>query len=417
MAEKYSGDLLRIDPGTERADRIDVGAPVHGAGGRRRSPLGRLRRVRLHQPSRRHPPGGRGLPARGTSPASTPPASTTAQTYHAEPDRLRRPAGLPLRERRPAGARPRPGDLGARTHRRRQDLHLQPPARDQVLDRCRGPGLRLRARRAPRAAPDARTARLLRRHRRRPGVHRPPGVLRPEPGRRGGRRRGSGDVPPRGAGPAVPLQADPAGRPGAARDATGRAHLAAPGHRALPDHLLQPRTSGSRSPATPTSASGPPPAQPAGFLDAHHLGQGGRRPRRGGRRAAGPSGPRRAHAPGRADALRSGPLVDALRVAAPSRVHSSIMQGTDFGVLNSSMPPFDNVQARRAFNYAVDRSEGGQAPGWSLGGHRHLPADPTEHAVLPAVLPLHQRPTGRRLPRARPRQGARARERRPAPGA
>ncbi len=52
-----------------------------------------------------------------------------------------------------------------------------------------------------------------------------------------------------------------------------------------------------------------------------------------------------------------GSLVDSLRVVAPSRVHSSIVQETDFGVLNSSIPPFDNVLARRAFNYAVDRTK------------------------------------------------------------
>jgi DNA-binding SARP family transcriptional activator/ABC-type transport system substrate-binding protein/streptogramin lyase len=50
-----------------------------------------------------------------------------------------------------------------------------------------------------------------------------------------------------------------------------------------------------------------------------------------------------------------GSLVDQLRIEAPSRVHSNLTQGTAFGVLNSSIPPFDKLRARQAFNYAVDR--------------------------------------------------------------
>lgn len=50
-----------------------------------------------------------------------------------------------------------------------------------------------------------------------------------------------------------------------------------------------------------------------------------------------------------------GALVDHLRVEVPARVHSSLTQGTAFGVLNSSAPPFNSLRARRAFNYAVDR--------------------------------------------------------------
>ncbi len=50
-----------------------------------------------------------------------------------------------------------------------------------------------------------------------------------------------------------------------------------------------------------------------------------------------------------------GALVDALRVEAPGRVHGSAVQATEFGVLNSSIPPFNVLEARQAFNYAVDR--------------------------------------------------------------
>jgi ABC-type transport system substrate-binding protein/DNA-binding SARP family transcriptional activator len=52
-----------------------------------------------------------------------------------------------------------------------------------------------------------------------------------------------------------------------------------------------------------------------------------------------------------------GPLVDTLRVHAASRVHSSPLLATYFAVLNSSVPPFNKLQARRAFSYAIDRRE------------------------------------------------------------
>jgi YVTN family beta-propeller protein len=54
---------------------------------------------------------------------------------------------------------------------------------------------------------------------------------------------------------------------------------------------------------------------------------------------------------------QSGSLVEALRIAAPSLVHGSVTQTTEFGVLDSATPPFDNLLARRAVNYAVDRRE------------------------------------------------------------
>ena len=51
----------------------------------------------------------------------------------------------------------------------------------------------------------------------------------------------------------------------------------------------------------------------------------------------------------------AGSIVDRLLVTRPNRVHSSIIQGTYFAALNSSRPPFDDVRARRAVNFAVDR--------------------------------------------------------------
>ena len=53
----------------------------------------------------------------------------------------------------------------------------------------------------------------------------------------------------------------------------------------------------------------------------------------------------------------TGSLVNSLRIEAPSRVHSYVTQGTWFGVINSTAPPFDRLKARQAFNYAVDRRE------------------------------------------------------------
>ncbi len=48
-------------------------------------------------------------------------------------------------------------------------------------------------------------------------------------------------------------------------------------------------------------------------------------------------------------------LVGELKVAAPTRLDWSVRQGTSYLVLNSSIPPFDDRRARRAFNYAIDR--------------------------------------------------------------
>jgi YVTN family beta-propeller protein len=59
----------------------------------------------------------------------------------------------------------------------------------------------------------------------------------------------------------------------------------------------------------------------------------------------------------------AGSLVDELRTQAPSSVHSSLVQATSFGVLNSSAPPFDNLKARQGFNYAVDRTTAVQIMG------------------------------------------------------
>jgi len=52
-----------------------------------------------------------------------------------------------------------------------------------------------------------------------------------------------------------------------------------------------------------------------------------------------------------------GSLIDDLLVTAPSHLHRSPTQSTGYALLNSAVPPFDNLMARRAFNYALDRTE------------------------------------------------------------
>ena len=41
----------------------------------------------------------------------------------------------------------------------------------------------------------------------------------------------------------------------------------------------------------------------------------------------------------------------------PGRLHDSPVLGTEFLALNSSRPPFDDLQARRALNFALDRTK------------------------------------------------------------
>ena len=96
------------------------------------------------------------------------------------------------------------------------------------------------------------------------------------------------------------------------------------------------------------------PAQPAGFLDGITWAK-----------AADVAAAVDAVQQGRADlaeftsagGIEAGPLIERLRVSAPSRVHDSLTSFTAFAVLNSSIPPFDSLRARQAFNYAVDRNK------------------------------------------------------------
>ena len=74
--------------------------------------------------------------------------------------------------------------------------------------------------------------------------------------------------------------------------------------------------------------------------------------------------------------------------------------------LNTRVPPFNRLDARRALNYAVDR----RAASPSMAGPRraaHLPDPAAQLPRLPALLPVHGRRRRRRhVDRARPRPGA-----------
>jgi ABC-type transport system substrate-binding protein len=50
-------------------------------------------------------------------------------------------------------------------------------------------------------------------------------------------------------------------------------------------------------------------------------------------------------------------LIHDLKVSSPNHVHGDLTSLTGFTILNSAIPPFDDVRARRAFNYAVDRNK------------------------------------------------------------
>ena len=77
-------------------------------------------------------------------------------------------------------------------------------------------------------------------------------------------------------------------------------------------------------------------------------------------------------------------LFERLNRTAPSRMHSSIAApGTFFAVLNSSTPPFNQLLARQAFNYAIDRTKAIAVLGLSS------QAGPTCQ-LLPSNMPTYQ---------------------------
>ena len=87
---------------------------------------------------------------------------------------------------------------------------------------------------------------------------------------------------------------------------------------------------------------------------------------------------------GRADLVQLDENDDSLATQYPARVHPGLKLNTLFVILNTHQPPFTNVKARQALNYAIDRARILQsihlAPGQAT----------TTCQILPADFPGHQ---------------------------
>ena len=93
-----------------------------------------------------------------------------------------------------------------------------------------------------------------------------------------------------------------------------------------------------------------------------------------------------------------------------SQLQSNPQTNTGYFFLNTRVPPFDDVRVRRAVNLAIDRNRGSRAQRRSRILTTDLPGTTAEFRRLPAVLPLHDRPSSRRyLHGARSREGPGAR--------
>ena len=86
------------------------------------------------------------------------------------------------------------------------------------------------------------------------------------------------------------------------------------------------------------------------------------------------------------------PELHALEVEHPSQVRSSPSFVVEFIPLNANVPPFNNLLARQALNYAIDRDKIAQMYGRAHCCHTHLSAPSTGPAWLRALLPLHLAP-------------------------
>ena len=91
---------------------------------------------------------------------------------------------------------------------------------------------------------------------------------------------------------------------------------------------------------------------------------------------------------GRADLVQLDEDDQSLAVEYPARIHVGLKLSTFFVVLNTHQPPFTNIKARRALNYAIDRAQILQfshlAPGQAAVTCQILPADfPSHHSYCP----------------------------------
>ena len=91
---------------------------------------------------------------------------------------------------------------------------------------------------------------------------------------------------------------------------------------------------------------------------------------------------------GRADLVQLDEDDQSLAVQYPARVHLGLKLSTFYIVLNTNQPPFTNIKARQAVNYAIDRARLIQfsqlAPGQITATCQMLPADfPGHHSYCP----------------------------------
>jgi YVTN family beta-propeller protein len=86
---------------------------------------------------------------------------------------------------------------------------------------------------------------------------------------------------------------------------------------------------------------------------------------------------------GQADLMQAGEDDRSLAIQYPTRVHSALTLWTDFVFLNTRQPPFTNIEARRAVDYAIDRARlvrfGQNPPGQVTVTCQILPADFPDH--------------------------------------
>ena len=196
-----------------------------------------------------------------------------------------------------------------------------------------------------------------------------------------------------GARPRVQVQARRPARehPAGGRAAEGRRHEADPRHRRRTTSRRTTRTSSSCSCATRTSRSGRQDAQPAGYPD--QITQSLRPHRRGAVTAI---------ENGQADWTLEPPPADRLNEIGTkyaSQVHVNPLTAFWYVPMNTNLAPFNNLKARQAVNYAVDRNAAVKL----FGGTK------LAHAVVPgaaARLPRAQATTAR-TPRTRARSGRR----------
>ena len=116
-------------------------------------------------------------------------------------------------------------------------------------------------------------------------------------------------------------------------------------------------------------------AQPAGYPDVIRIDQ-----------IADPRAQEAAVAAGRADLVGvTDERYDPLALRYPTRVHTGLKLGTMYLFLNTRQPPFNNLEARQAINYAIDRGRLIQLL------HLSFPDQATPTCqILPAGFPSHR---------------------------